>query len=794
MRKRIYSIICFFILVAGQQVVAQVPSFNSPPNSISANPAITTPFSVALNGVTGITAASISTDGDLDVPTNIVITPTTLTFDIRSKNDRPGGPLGCFSPANYGYAKGIIYIKYSSSTCINNISISHTVSKTFTPSPPIIGPSCVSPGDIVTYSVCPILSTHYNLGFDTYTWGFNTGNFTELYRSGDGSSITLQVGNQPWAGSSPVTCQVGQYNTNTPPSSKNVNCVAQAPLSITLGNPANISAGTVPVTNNSTFVIPAAQTSVSLIATAPQGLGYTYTWSTNNPNWGFGSTSNNTTPTAANIASGAPVVLQLDQNGGTVTLTTNGGCSSSSQVITFTITRGLSGPLFIFKSNNANCLSSGGFITFTVNNATNNANFGNASFTWQFPTSWPTPTTTTNTNSITVPIGSTTGIVSVSSSGFMGTLTVPVNVTPAAPPPITGASCVPATPGNQTYSLSPAPAGASSYTWSNTAGWPVVGAANGSTITYASNGTTSGTISVIAHNSNNTCSSGPVQLNINLLPAQPSGIITGGCWDIGVIGPACLPNPINGFVKFAVPNPITGLTYTWNVSPVSGGFFPNGNTGSQVQYNTNGTPGPYTVSVTASNACGLSAPQTLNIPAQPNGTLNWFPNPPGEYLDVTNYSTGSSFQWYSCNPTAPLPVWPGPGYANKYLFQNPAPPGTNYFVEVTDMNGCLTVLSGSTVNFSAKTKPGNNPSPVSDPLPVTISPNPASHSFTLVLPAGISQAKVNVFDNKGILVQTQTCKAGNNLFTTRNWAAGEYILQITGSNGQQVSKKLMISR
>lgn len=76
----------------------------------------------------------------------------------------------------------------------------------------------------------------------------------------------------------------------------------------------------------------------------------------------------------------------------------------------------------------------------------------------------------------------------------------------------------------------------------------------------------------------------------------------------------------------------------------------------------------------------------------------------------------------------------------------------------------------------------------------TVNPNPANGNFTLGLSNDLVNASVSFYNSKGALMQAKTCKGGFNSFSIANWANGEYILKITNSRGETVSKKVVINK
>jgi PKD-like domain/Secretion system C-terminal sorting domain len=748
------------------------PTFVSPQACIPANPALPAGGTVYNLSSNGTTISSITSLGDIEIVSITPALPTTsnITITVRSRNVGRDTINDCISYLNsvtkkFGFGKAALRVNFVSGACGGSIQVD--IFKTFSETPPIIGPKCVAIGDTVTFSVCSILSVNQNanIGIDKYTWGTDNVSIPGLqrvYKSGDSSSVTYRVVSG-WAGGT-LSCRFGQCNSST---------LSTLTLGVRTLPPTAVTINGTTVSNNGSICISTATTPVTLTATPPAGLGYTYRWSTNNGSWGFGTS-------AAATSIGNSVSLNINESQGIVYLTTLGGCSPRTD--TFNINRSLAAPLFIRKSDTASCLTSGSSVLFTVNNPANTANVGNIIYNWSIPTGWATDSSKGPTKAVTV--GTNGGTITVTAAGCTGSLSIAVSVKPAKPVAITGSICVPSgTVTTQNYSI-PAVPGATSYTWSNTAGW--TGSSTTNTISYTSNGTTTGIISVRANNGS--CAGDTVQRVISFSPRIADSIRVTGCWNIG----------IPGVVSFAVNTPQTGVIYTWSVN---GGGTLATTTGNSVNFNTNGIAGTYTISVITSNtSCGASPTRTRTITVAPNGVIGFaasVPTPPlfiiGDYLFVTGATSTSKYRWYNCATLAPLTV-PSGGYTSFYLFANAATKGTRYCVEVRDtLTGCITVLSDTTRNYGARVAPGDNALPPA-PDKITISPNPTDNAFVLQLPVTKNRFIVSVYNNKGAFIHGQNCTGGSNRFNTATWPNGEYILNITNSNGENTTRRVVVKR
>lgn len=166
--------------------------------------------------------------------------------------------------------------------------------------------------------------------------------------------------------------------------------------------------------------------------------------------------------------------------------------------------------------------------------------------------------------------------------------------TPAQPGAISGKN--PACPSTtEAYSVSTV-SGASTYNWSISGGGNISGTGTSANVTW---GTTPGTytISVTAENS---CGTSPVrtlQVTVgNPAPAQPAAI-------------SGTNNPCLGAQTYSIGSVAGATSYDWNIS--GGGTISGSGTSISVNWTSSG--GPYTLSVTAVNACGNSAARTLQV-------------------------------------------------------------------------------------------------------------------------------------------------------------------------------------
>ena len=782
-QKKLLTLLLAFLICSVQLSYAQ-PSFISPATCIPAQDTfpVNTPYTI--NIPTGTTVVSAAALGDLQIvstsPTTFpVVGPATLTVTATSRNIGRDTLNNCVNyltakTKKFGFGRGVIRVSYTTNGGSCGNFIDQVINKTFKERPPIVGPRCVAVGDTVTYSVCSILSVNQNanIGIDTYTWNQRKGLLTQpisgllpVYTSGDNSSVTFLVQSGFIGGT--LIAKFGVCNALTDSVAFTIGLKTNSSKIAIFSNGTVLASS---VANNQVTCIPTGTTNnpISLAVNSPVGT-YTYTWSSNNPSWSFSTTTGTTTNLTAN------------ESAGIVYVTASGGCDARRD--TFYINRNLIAPLQIKRVSPDTiavpCIPLGTPVTFTVTNASNSANTNGLVFRWTPPAGWSPsvfvggPTAIFTATAATA----TSGNVTVTADPLVGTstacnstnLTIAVNIKPAKPSAITGTFCI-----NQgsttplTYSI-PAVTGATSYTWTNSAtGWTGTSATN--SITYLPTGNSVGTISVRANS--NTCPGDTVQRVLNFNPVIPTNITQN-----------CIPG---GIACTTVLSAVGGAgTYEW-IIPAGLGT-PANTTGQTPTINTIGTPGSYSVQVRCTNVCGSTAyfPKNIvvsalpKIDSTPGGTFTVYS------VNNTGACTPTAYCWRQNNTGACVST------ASNILLQNGG--ASNYTVQIT-YAGC-----GATLNLSTPTKFSSRPtangiSNIASLSNATINPNPAKDAFTIALPATSANTTVSIYNSKGALVKQQICKAGPNKFNTSNWANGEYIIKLSSTKGETVTKKLMVNK
>lgn len=274
------------------------------------------------------------------------------------------------------------------------------------------------------------------------------------------------------------------------------------------------------------------------------------------------------------------------------------------------------------------------------------------------------------------PTGTTTYWVNVQNNSQPGcfssrsSVTVTVNQPPAAVGAVTGAQAP--CPGSQTYSIGTV-SGATSYTWSVSGGGSITGGQGTTSATI--NWTTPGTynVNVSATNSCGT-TTGTLSVNVQAGPPSSVGAITGNT------------SPCPGTENYSISAVPNATSYAWTVS--GGGTIQGGQGTSAISVNWTTSGGPYTVSVTASNACGsASNSTTVNVqqgaPAAPASiTGNNDVCIGNQNYSVTPVSGATGYTWSVSGGGS---VTGGQGSANATINWTTA--GT-YTVSVVATNAC----------------------------------------------------------------------------------------------------------
>jgi photosystem II stability/assembly factor-like uncharacterized protein len=325
--------------------------------------------------------------------------------------------------------------------------------------------------------------------------GAMTGNTTVC----SGSSQTYNVAAVAGATSYTWTLPGGWTGTSTTNSISATVGATSGTVSVTANNGCgNSVARTLSVTVNPTPAQPGAISGSALVCTAtsqsysvsPVAGATSYTW-TLPGGWTGTSTTN-----SINATVGA--------SGGTVSVTANNGCGSSTPT-TLAVTINSPAQPGIMTGNTSVCAGTSQSYSVPAGGG------AGTTYSWTLPGGW---SGTSTTESITTTAGAIGGTISVTANDACGssiprTLTVTVNAIPDQPTSISGLSEI-CLGESETYAVT-AVSGATSYAWTLPIGW--TGSSTTNSILVSPN-PTSGNISVTA---NNACgASTPQSLTVNV--------------------------------------------------------------------------------------------------------------------------------------------------------------------------------------------------------------------------------------------------------------------------------------
>jgi hypothetical protein len=534
-----------------------------------------------------------------------------------------------------------------------------------------------------------------------------------------------------WSGSSSInsiSATAGTSGGNITVTANNT-CGSSAPqtLAVTI-NPVPATPGTITGSAN------VCSGSVNNYSITAVGGATSYTW-TLPSGWSGTSTINSITSTAG-------------ASGGDITVTANNTCGSSApQTLAGSINSIPATPGTITGATNVCSGISNNYSIVAVSGAT--------SYTWTMPSGWSGSSTI---NSITTIPGTSGGNITVTANNTCGssspqTLAVTVTSAPAQPSAITGLStpCSGAT--GLTYSVTNV-AGVS-YTWTVPSGWTLAGG-QGTNSLLANAGITNGSICVSASNA---CGSSP-QTCISVTASSIPGT----------------PGPITGNIHICA-----GSSETYSISSVSGATtytwsLPSGWAGSSTTESIVATAGTTSgsISVTAGNGCGTSAPRSLAVtvhnPSAPVITIN---------LATLTSSYSSGNQWYFNGISIS-----GATNQNYNVTQN-----GQYYVIYTDGYGCW--VSSDTIDFvwvgvTENSKPEN----------LVIYPNPGAGVFVIDW-KGEEQGEwnISVYSSLGEMVYSKNINGQNkSLPVTIDLGAaapGIYLLQAKTKNSLILHKLIV---
>ena len=756
---------------------------------------------------------------------------TTATILSYNKKERPS------ESGNYTLArsKGRVTVSYaviSAGTFTCGSSISFDIFKTFTTSPPIVGPDCVVIGQPVTFSVDQVASDNAGdaIGFDSYYWS-NVPQNSTFYYSADNSSITFT----PTAlTGTPLKVCLGKLNASIIPSGPGPNEVttpfttystcATKPLNELPKKPVltipNLCVSTNTTLLNFGFTNAGSPTDPLFIST------YTYTWSNVGNLWSI-------TPVV-----GQPGQWNFNRNGdnnpGILTLIINNNAGCLPVTYTYDIKRTFTTSVTpFFGIIGSNCISQNQTPSNYALSAVANLN----AVTWSSTPAGLQLTNGTgaqlNTVNVvapsTAPVGRYT-LTATSAAPCAGSVSFTIDVRPPTPTfttattPIVGSSpsCVIRNNGFPvTFTCTPitvAAGGVANYLWGIPAGWTLAGGSvNPSSvpqITLLPGGTAvNASLSINARVSNagvvSACtSSGTNGFTVNYNPVVPTGVtLSAGCFTTGIIGTKTL----------TISNPQNFGSYVVTSNPVGliGAAAPTiaivGSVGT-ITFPTTGASGTYAITVTHRSfipalpapqipICGVATSTAVNVTIAAN-TAAWAASFPAydptvggsDTYRVNTQPAGTTYQWFygptpaTLSSTTQLVAIPfpnsnplinfSPSGNQLSLFGNAALGLPQVYCIVTPGGGCPVAISAPKGTHGIANRGINASQNVSNEIieAITVYPNPNNGNFVINLDKDSTNARATLFDNNGKQIGVYTLSKGETRVEKAGLAAGNYIL------------------
>lgn len=667
-----------------------------------------------------------------------------------------------------GYGKGAIHLQYRNGGCTSasmvDVYKSFTLPDTFS----IAGPTCIATGDVVVYSVDPILTVNLdqNIGVDNYYWDIkeNKPSFVDTiyYTAGDGSSVTFKVGTL--TGNDVLSVVLGKCNKND--SSKRI--------SLSLGKLAPK-----PIVPSDTCVAYGITPFTLSVQNVVEGV--TYTW-TAPSNYALSSTTGTSVVVTPDAGSSAEIKV-------TAAYTDEPACSESASTIVINRKWGTTTSI----SGNAQCaeVAANQYYTFKLEGQIPT----NTSIRWALPQGWALKENTSNAgqtiearpfdNAALTGVVKAWSLACVSEGETVDTIEYTVNVKPAAISEIHGDECLKI---GQTYKFWIDTAGvrpaAHSYVWT----------APGCNLTAYTGDTayvtpTSATTYVRVTPQGYDCNANYVQRNLSFLPTAPDSIV--------LANDACIATNMPDTVTLSLSGTVSNQTYDW-ILPTDWSLISANSSKTQISVRTNGVAGAHTVSAFAvgDEVCGNSDTTSVVITiSEPSGEITY-----SESMEAYRAPRGmSSYHWYLLhNGTVINDAFDDANsrlaaYTDSYYQLGDLVNSTEYtvVVEVVLSNGCK-----ERYTYGAPINPGisYNNAPQNHILRSTkkangliVTPNPATSNLNVEMQGTNEKFKIKIVDLSGSIVYSAD---GASLYEINisSLAAGQYLIMAYTPNNRISSK------
>ncbi len=668
-----------------------------------------------------------------------------------------------------GYGKGAIRLLYRNGGCTSSSMVDVYKQFTLPDTFAIAGPTCIATGDVVVYSIDPILTVNldHNIGMDNYFWSIdeNKPSFVDsiYYTAGDGSSVTFKVGTL--TGNDVLSINVGKCNKED--SLKRISLIlgklAPKPM---IPTDTCIAYGTTPFTLS-------VQNAVD---------GVTYTWAAPS-NYRLSSTTGSTVTITPDASSSAEIKV-------TAAYADEPACSESASTIFVNRKWGTT----VSISNSASCaeVAAGRYYLFKLEGQIPT----NTNIHWELPQGWALKENTSDAGQ-TIEArpfdnASLTGTLKAwslacpSGDGQTDTVSCTVHIKPAKINAIYGDNCLKI---GQTYKfwidttgVRPA---AQSYVW--TAPGCNLTAYTGDTVYVTP---TAATTYLRVTPQGDGCNAAYTQRNLSFLPTAPSAITMSGT--------SCIASNMPDTVTFALSGTISNQIYNW-ILPTGWESLSTNAAKTQMSVRTNGVVGTHTVSAFAigTSTCGnsdtitysveisqLSAAITYNVSTEaytlPRGMsfYHWYLLHNGNIVDGAFESTNGRIA----------------AYTDSYYQLGDLENSTEYTVvaEVVLSNGCKERYTyGAPINSGIS----YNSAPQSRMLlsrqkttGLIVSPNPTTNNVNIALQDNDNPLfRIKIVNMNGAVVYNAEGLSSYSIDVSA-LSAGQYIVMAYTANGRVSGK------
>ncbi|HTB99335.1 MAG TPA: T9SS type A sorting domain-containing protein [Ferruginibacter sp.] len=685
-----------------------------------------------LSPTSGISSIQWYTAGDIA----ILGSSTGTNVEVKSQSTQP---------LRYPYGKGRLYVSYvvdSLPSCGPHV-IYKDLYKTFTnDTDKIVGPTCISTGDTVTYSINPRVSVNLDaeIGIDRYKWIIPSSWVPNIvYYSADSSSITFVVGTT--TGHDTLVVGVGQCNFD------NGDYTDTLVLGLSIPPPILSYPSCLPA-NSDTLVVK---------WTNPPTGTFTYAWSKPS-NWKTLSSTEDS------------IVLIVDNNPGTVSLSVINNCQSvdSSAVIN----RSLSTTSIISGDT---CVVAGSQQTYTVTNAPVNTNL-----TWTIPSGngWSYANSDTTAQTITVNVGTTSGKLYVSAAACSSVVdSLAVDLKPANPTTITGTDTLAlCSTDSVTYTVNTVAGANNGYGWIFPSGWsPATDTTLSTSVKVKPDGKTSGQVKVYALGG---CqNSDTLSLNVLYDTLVPPTIISSKkCSNVG----------LNDTTRYSISPTGASLSYGWQL-PVGWSIDSTNADSSAVRIINPGDTGTFVVKALAKDSCGgVSAytNDTLHIVGL-NFTISAV-DMSGEYTSLSTNAPGEIAYYWTADG-APVSLF---GNTNSAIQFDPVSYPVCVAITYSNDSGCVSTtqkcVSGPTGGGEGRPATETKAS-VDNTNTIKVSPNPTNGLLNVQFNDATTRS-VRLMDSNGKVALSTTLNNINNTLDVSNVPSGVYFLVANSQEGIAVAR------